>query len=200
MALQPQRSPYDQSLPLPPGGPQNKLGQVAPPADWADQQPGREMANPAVRPVPGLPPSREDRPLTVDRRPTPQQAPDKQKPAGPAPAAGAAAQNGTGQQPTEPPAEATTAEATVAPSANAPPPSPAVEEVEFSLSELRSQAALQSSESQGAAIVLTLGVLLSAILVVLALCRTQCARRRGRRGDRPGLAHDADYLVNGMYL
>ena len=38
-----------------------------------------------------------------------------------------------------------------------PPPSPAVEEVEFSLSELRSQAALQSSESQGAAIVLTLG-------------------------------------------
>ncbi|KAF0286870.1 hypothetical protein FJT64_014633 [Amphibalanus amphitrite] len=107
MALQPQRSPYDQSLPLPPGGPQNKLGQVAPPADWADQQPGREMSNPsAVRPVPGLPPSREDRPLAVDRRPTPQQTPDKQKPAaGPAPAAGGAAQNGTGQQPTEPPGE-----------------------------------------------------------------------------------------------
>ena len=46
MALQPQRSPFaDQPLPLPPGGLQTKLGQVAPPVGWADQQPIREMVS-----------------------------------------------------------------------------------------------------------------------------------------------------------
>lgn len=41
------------------------------------------------------------------------------------------------------------------------------------------------------------GVLMTGMLGVLAGCRARAARRR-RRG-KP-LAHDADYLVNGMYL
>lgn len=41
------------------------------------------------------------------------------------------------------------------------------------------------------------GVLMTGVLGVLAGCRARAARRR-RRG-KP-LAHDADYLVNGMYL
>jgi hypothetical protein len=38
------------------------------------------------------------------------------------------------------------------------------------------------------------------ITVVLVGCRVRAVRRRLRRGGKSLYAHDADYLVNGMYL
>lgn len=51
---------------------------------------------------------------------------------------------------------------------------------------------------RGAVISLALGLTITAITATLIACRLRVVRRRGRRH---GLyAHDADYLVNGMYL
>ncbi|XP_073943379.1 uncharacterized protein [Choristoneura fumiferana] len=55
-----------------------------------------------------------------------------------------------------------------------------------------------SDRPPAAVLLLVLGVLMTAALALLAGCRARASRRR-RRGKAP-LAHDADYLVNGMYL
>lgn len=52
---------------------------------------------------------------------------------------------------------------------------------------------------KGAVISLALGLTVTAIMAVLIVCRLRVVRRRGRRRHEP-YAHDADYLVNGMYL
>lgn len=56
-------------------------------------------------------------------------------------------------------------------------------------------------ESGSAVLALTLGLCITGLLLVLVGCRLRLARHRlTRRGGRSALAHDADYLVNGMYL
>lgn len=56
-------------------------------------------------------------------------------------------------------------------------------------------------ESGSAVLALTLGLCITGLLLVLVGCRLRLARHRlARRGGRSSLAHDADYLVNGMYL
>ncbi|XP_011314228.1 uncharacterized protein [Fopius arisanus] len=52
---------------------------------------------------------------------------------------------------------------------------------------------------RGAVISLALGLTVTAIMATLIGCRLKAVRKRGRRGHGP-FAHDADYLVNGMYL
>lgn len=52
---------------------------------------------------------------------------------------------------------------------------------------------------RGAVISLALGLTVTAIMAALIGCRLRVVRKRGRRGHGP-YAHDADYLVNGMYL
>lgn len=51
---------------------------------------------------------------------------------------------------------------------------------------------------RGAVISLALGLTITAITATLIACRLRVFRRRGRRHGP--YAHDADYLVNGMYL
>lgn len=50
-----------------------------------------------------------------------------------------------------------------------------------------------------AVLLLILGILMTTVMAVMLGCRLRLARRRMRRGKSP-FAHDADYLVNGMYL
>ncbi|XP_043487622.1 uncharacterized protein LOC122514707 [Polistes fuscatus] len=52
---------------------------------------------------------------------------------------------------------------------------------------------------RGAVISLALGLITTAITAALIACRLRIVKRRGHRGHGP-YAHDADYLVNGMYL
>ncbi|XP_058815991.1 bromodomain-containing protein 4 isoform X2 [Topomyia yanbarensis] len=52
----------------------------------------------------------------------------------------------------------------------------------------------------GAVLSLTLGAILTAALAILIGCRMKVARRRIRRQGKSSYAHDADFLVNGMYL
>jgi len=52
---------------------------------------------------------------------------------------------------------------------------------------------------RGAVIALTLGIILTAGLLVFVLCRMKNVRRRSRKGRAMG-NNDADYLINGMYL
>ncbi|XP_058453350.1 uncharacterized protein LOC131431567 [Malaya genurostris] len=52
----------------------------------------------------------------------------------------------------------------------------------------------------GAVLSLTLGAILTAALAILIGCRMKVARRRVRRQGKSSYAHDADFLVNGMYL
>lgn len=52
---------------------------------------------------------------------------------------------------------------------------------------------------KGAVISLSLGLIATAITAALIACRLRVVKRRGHRGHGP-YAHDADYLVNGMYL
>ncbi|XP_037038004.1 uncharacterized protein LOC119075630 [Bradysia coprophila] len=52
----------------------------------------------------------------------------------------------------------------------------------------------------GAVLSLTLGIIITAALAVLVGCRATVVRRRTRRGGKSQYAHDADFLVNGMYL
>ncbi|XP_076299466.1 uncharacterized protein LOC143218263 [Lasioglossum baleicum] len=51
---------------------------------------------------------------------------------------------------------------------------------------------------RGAVISLALGLAITAITATLIVCRLRVVRRRGKRHGP--YAHDADYLVNGMYL
>lgn len=52
----------------------------------------------------------------------------------------------------------------------------------------------------GAILSLALGLCITGIMAVLVGCRLRVVRRRLRRGGKSPYAHDADYLVNGMYL
>jgi hypothetical protein len=44
------------------------------------------------------------------------------------------------------------------------------------------------------------GLCITGIMAVLIGCRLRMVKRRLRRGGKSPYAHDADYLVNGMYL
>nr|XP_045591793.1 uncharacterized protein LOC123753886 [Procambarus clarkii] len=74
--------------------------------------------------------------------------------------------------------------------------------LEVNLEELEMQAREQDAQASGAVLALAMGVCITALLVVLVGCRLRGVRRRLRRhrGARSPYAHDADYLVNGMYL
>ena len=52
---------------------------------------------------------------------------------------------------------------------------------------------------KGAVVSLSLGLIATAITAALIVCRLRVVKRRARCGHGP-FAHDADYLVNGMYL
>ncbi|XP_049788833.1 uncharacterized protein LOC126194676 isoform X1 [Schistocerca nitens] len=52
----------------------------------------------------------------------------------------------------------------------------------------------------GAILSLALGLCVTGIMVVLVGCRLRVVRKRLRRGGKSPYAHEADYLVNGMYL
>ncbi|XP_059618369.1 uncharacterized protein LOC132262904 [Phlebotomus argentipes] len=52
----------------------------------------------------------------------------------------------------------------------------------------------------GAVLSLTLGIIVMAALAILVGCRMRVVGRRIRRGGKSQYAHDADFLVNGMYL
>ncbi|KAL3268611.1 hypothetical protein HHI36_007717 [Cryptolaemus montrouzieri] len=51
----------------------------------------------------------------------------------------------------------------------------------------------------GAVLSLTLGLIITCIMAIMIGCRLRIVKRRIRKGGK-GYAHDADYLVNGMYL
>ncbi|KAK4875690.1 hypothetical protein RN001_012112 [Aquatica leii] len=51
----------------------------------------------------------------------------------------------------------------------------------------------------GAVLSLTLGLIITVVMALLIGCRLRVVRRKIRRGGK-SYAHDADYLVNGMYL
>lgn len=74
--------------------------------------------------------------------------------------------------------------------------------LEVDLQELELETREQDAQASGAVLALTLGVCVTALLVVLVGCRLRGVRRRLRkhRGGKSPYAHDADYLVNGMYL
>ncbi|KAK9753429.1 Low-density lipoprotein receptor domain class A [Popillia japonica] len=56
------------------------------------------------------------------------------------------------------------------------------------------------AETPGGAILsLTLGLIITCLMAILIGCRLRVVRRRMRRSGK-SYAHDADYLVNGMYL
>ncbi|KAH1000080.1 hypothetical protein HUJ04_000012 [Dendroctonus ponderosae] len=57
----------------------------------------------------------------------------------------------------------------------------------------------QAGIPRGAILSLTIGLVLTAVMAILIGCRLRVVRRRLRKGEN-GYAHDADYLVNGMYL
>ncbi|KAK6636093.1 hypothetical protein RUM43_009745 [Polyplax serrata] len=52
----------------------------------------------------------------------------------------------------------------------------------------------------GAILSLTLGMCITAIMITLVGCRLRVVRKRMRRNGKSAYAHDADFLVNGMYL
>ena len=62
------------------------------------------------------------------------------------------------------------------------------------------KASIDILRPKGAVISLALGLTATAIMAALIACRLRVVRRRGRRGGHGPYAHDADYLVNGMYL
>ncbi|XP_050688172.1 proline-rich protein 12-like isoform X3 [Eriocheir sinensis] len=74
--------------------------------------------------------------------------------------------------------------------------------LEVNLEELEVGAREQDAQASGAVLALAMGVCITALLVVLVGCRLREVKRRLRRhrGPRSPYAHDADYLVNGMYL
>uniref|UniRef100_T1J182 MANSC domain-containing protein n=1 Tax=Strigamia maritima TaxID=126957 RepID=T1J182_STRMM len=70
---------------------------------------------------------------------------------------------------------------------------------QVNLAEADVQNLQHQNEANGAVVALTLGLTLTGVLVVLVGCRLRVVRRHLRRGRSP-FTHDADYLVNGMYL
>lgn len=68
------------------------------------------------------------------------------------------------------------------------------------ISHLRDSSPQSGRETNSAVIALTLGLFVTSILIVIVGCRMKAFKKRiARRGGR-SLAHDADYLINGMYL
>lgn len=61
------------------------------------------------------------------------------------------------------------------------------------------QAVIISTSSKGAIIVLSLGLVISALLLFFVGCRLRTVKKRLRKG-RPLNSNEADYLINGMYL
>lgn len=61
------------------------------------------------------------------------------------------------------------------------------------------QTVIISTSSKGAIIVLSLGLVISALLLFFVGCRLRTVKRRLRKG-RPLNSNEADYLINGMYL
>lgn len=72
-------------------------------------------------------------------------------------------------------------------------------QVEVNLAQVDVDRTERASEASGAILALTLGLSITGLLLVLVGCRLRMVHRRLRRGRSP-FAHDADYLVNGMYL
>ncbi|KZS09110.1 Uncharacterized protein APZ42_026862 [Daphnia magna] len=68
-----------------------------------------------------------------------------------------------------------------------------------SQADFQEEKAERSRQTVGAAWALTLGLSVTAVLVLLVGCRLRSLKRHLRRG-RSGHTRDADYLVNGMYL
>lgn len=67
--------------------------------------------------------------------------------------------------------------------------------------DFQEERAERSRQTVGAVWALTLGLSVTAVLVLLVGCRLRSLKSRLRRGSgRNGHARDADYLVNGMYL
>ncbi|KAG5867822.1 hypothetical protein JTB14_028227 [Gonioctena quinquepunctata] len=52
---------------------------------------------------------------------------------------------------------------------------------------------------KGAVLSVCLGLIITTIMAIIIGCRLKMVRRRMRKGGK-SYAHDADYLVNGMYL
>lgn len=69
----------------------------------------------------------------------------------------------------------------------------------MSVAELYESSSTHAHEANSAILALVVGVTVAFLLIVLLACRLKTLRRRMSRKGR-GLAHDADYLVNGMYL
>jgi hypothetical protein len=59
---------------------------------------------------------------------------------------------------------------------------------------------LEMSRPKGAVISLALGLSVTAVMAILIACRLRVVKRRGRGRGHDSYSHDADYLVNGMYL
>ncbi|KAK9508237.1 hypothetical protein O3M35_007940 [Rhynocoris fuscipes] len=57
-----------------------------------------------------------------------------------------------------------------------------------------------NASPSGAILSLTLGLCLTAFMVIIVGCRMKMVHRRLRRGGKGSYAHEADFLVNGMYL
>ncbi|KAL7638193.1 UNVERIFIED_CONTAM: hypothetical protein RMT77_011818 [Armadillidium vulgare] len=70
------------------------------------------------------------------------------------------------------------------------------------IEELEREEEDQKSQTSGAILALSLGMIITALLIVLVGCKIRKVKKRVRRrkGLRSPLEHDVDYLVNGMYL
>lgn len=44
------------------------------------------------------------------------------------------------------------------------------------------------------------GIIATSIMIIVIGCRLRVMRNRYRKGSKQSYAHDADFLINGMYL
>lgn len=45
-----------------------------------------------------------------------------------------------------------------------------------------------------------IGIIATSIMIIVIGCRVRVMRNRHRKGGKQSYAHDADFLINGMYL
>ncbi|GBN85417.1 hypothetical protein AVEN_205203-1 [Araneus ventricosus] len=88
---------------------------------------------------------------------------------------------------------------TVKPTKHPKPVQRAVLDFKMSVTELYQASRTHSQEANSAILALVMGLTITVLLIVFLACRIKTIRKRMSRKGR-GLAHDADYLVNGMYL
>ncbi|XP_071037515.1 uncharacterized protein [Parasteatoda tepidariorum] len=69
----------------------------------------------------------------------------------------------------------------------------------MSVTELYQSSRIHSQEANSAILALVVGLTITFLLFVFLVCRVKTIRKRMSKKGR-ALAHDADYLVNGMYL